>query len=65
METNIELPIQDCDLKVRVGLDGVWLHFGNNAAIHVHNSLGGGRGIVESQIDKWCIARQEQAKERY
>lgn len=62
METNIKLPIQDCDLEVRVGRDGVWLHFGKNAAIHVHNQLGGGHGIIESQINKWCIERQKQAE---
>ncbi len=61
MEQNIKLPIQDCDLEVRVGRDGVWLHFGKYAVIQVHNVLGGGHGIVEKQIDKWCIDRQNQA----
>lgn len=62
METNIKLPIEACDLEVRVGIDGVWLHFGKYAAIHVHNTLGGGHGVIENQIDKWCIARQQQAQ---
>ena len=61
--TNTQLPIQDCDLEVRVGRDGVWLHFGNYAAIHVHNTLGGGHGIIQKQIDEWCVSRQEQAKQ--
>lgn len=62
METSIEIPIKDCDLKVSVGRDGVWLHFGDNAMIHVHNVLGSGRGIIESNIDKWCLERQKQAE---
>lgn len=61
MEKNITLPINECDLEVRVGRDGVWLHFGDGAAIHVHNTLGRGGGIIERNINKWCIARQEQA----
>lgn len=57
----VELPIEQCDLKVRVGRDGVWLEFGKNAAIHVHNTLGQHGGIVASAVNQWCIARQEQA----
>ena len=62
-ETNTELPIQDCDISIRVGRDGVWLHFGDYAAIHVHNTLGDKSGIMAAQINKWCIDRQEQAKQ--
>jgi hypothetical protein len=62
MPNSIELPIQDCDLKVMVGTDGVWLHFGNYTMIHVHNKLGGSHGIIESHIDKWCVDRQNQAR---
>jgi hypothetical protein len=60
--TAVELPIEHCDLKVRVGRDGVWLEFGRNAAIHVHNSLGERGGIVAHAVNQWCIARQAQAE---
>jgi hypothetical protein len=62
MQTNIKLPIEDCDLEVRVGTDGVWLHFGKHTMIHVHNVLGGGHGIIQKQIDQWCIDRQNQVQ---
>lgn len=57
----VELPIEQCDLKVRVGRDGVWLEFGANAAIHVHNTLGQHGDIVARAVNRWCVARQEQA----
>ena len=60
-DTATQLPIEQCDLTVRVGRDGVWLHFGKNAAIHVHNTLGQGGGICATQINHWCLDRQAQA----
>jgi len=57
----VVLPIEQCDLIVSVGRDGVWLRFGDNAAIHVHNVLGLDGGIIATQINRWCIDRQEQA----
>lgn len=57
----IELPINECDIKVRVGRDGVWLEFGKYAAIHVHNTLGHTGSIIARNINEWCVARQEQA----
>lgn len=59
--SNVELPIADCDLKVTVGADGVWLHFGRYAAIQVHNVLGQGYGVIPDKVNEWCIARQKQA----
>lgn len=61
MDKAVELPINECDLKVRVGRDGVWLEFGPYATIHVHNTLGQSGHIVAHNINKWCLARQEQA----
>ena len=59
----IELPIEDCDLTVAVGRDGVWMYFGPFTAIHVSNSLCERRGIIGSNITKWCVDREEQAKQ--
>lgn len=59
--TSIKLPIGDCDLEVRVGHDGVWLHFGHDVAIHVHNVLGQRHGIIDRNINAWCAARQYHA----
>ena len=61
MDKAIELPITECDLKVQVGTDGVWLHFGQYAAIHVHNTLGQTGVVIGGNINKWCLAREEQA----
>ena len=63
MDKATELPIQDCDLTVTVGTDGVWLHFGAYSAIHVSNTLGGRQGVIGGNISRWCIEREEQAKQ--
>lgn len=63
MNKSVELPIENCDLKVKVGTDGVWLHFGEYVCVHVANSLGGGTTVINSQLRKWILARQDQAKE--
>lgn len=57
----VELPIEQCELTVRVGSDGVWLEFGKNAVVHVHNTLGQQGGIAALLVNQWCVARQEQA----
>lgn len=61
-ERSVELPIQDCDIKITVGRDGVWLHLGKYTGFHVANSLGQGSSIISSQLSKWIVERQEQAK---
>jgi hypothetical protein len=65
MKSAIKLPIEDTNIEVRVGSDGVWLHFtanGRQCAIHAWNVLGdGSRGISASTIHDWCLERQGQA----
>lgn len=63
MDRATELPIKDCDLAVTVGSDGVWLHFGAYAAIHVANTLCERQGVFYANIAKWCVSREEQAKQ--
>lgn len=63
MDKATELPIQDCDLTVSVGRDGVWLHFGAYSAIHVSNTLCERPGVIGKNIAEWCVAREEQAKQ--
>lgn len=57
----VNLPIDRCELSVSVGDEGVWLHFGKYATIHVHNVLGKGDGIIQRRINEWCIKRQAEA----
>jgi hypothetical protein len=57
----LELPIQDCDIKVTVGRDGVWLHLGPYAMFHVANTLGQDGHIIGGNVRKWVLAREEQA----
>ena len=58
-----ELPIQDCDIKINVGRDGVWLMLGPYTCFHVMNTLGRNGRVIENQVAKWCIEREEQAKQ--
>lgn len=62
MTKSIELPIQECDLRVTVGRDGVWLHFGKYTCIHVHNKFHETGHIIAGQIGIWCKEREEQAQ---
>lgn len=62
MDKSIELPIQECDIKITVGRDGVWLHIGEYSMHHVMNTLGGDGHVIGGNVAKWCLARQEQAK---
>lgn len=63
MDKATELPIQDCDITIRVGRDGVWLSLGAHTAFHVMNTLGDGGHIIGNNVAKWCVEREQQAKE--
>lgn len=62
MDKSVELPIQSCDVRVTVGRDGVWLHLGEHTMFHVASTLGNTGGVIGSNVNKWVIARQQQAQ---
>ena len=67
MEHAIELPIDECNITVKVGRDGVWMHFtdaeGRLASVHIYNCLGNRNGIIGSTIAAWVEEREEQARQ--
>lgn len=63
MSRTIELPIQDCDITVRVGRDGVWISLGPNTGFHVMNNLGKTGHIIGRKVAEWCDEREKQAEQ--
>lgn len=54
----IEIPLEDAELTINSGRDGVWLHFkasnGQSASINVDNMAVGRGGITGSALSCWC-----------
>jgi hypothetical protein len=59
----VEIPPNDCGLKITCGRDGVWLHFsssaGKLATIHVESLTRD--GLVGEALLAWCEDRRKQA----
>jgi hypothetical protein len=63
----IELPLEDCAIRVTVGSDGTWIHLesrsGKSCSFHVANALGVGPGIIAWAAREWCCDREDDAEQ--
>jgi hypothetical protein len=68
MDKCIEIPMDDCNIVINVGLDGVWLHFSSSKGLSTSlnidvmgNEKGG--GIISRGLLAWCNDMRSKANQ--
>lgn len=63
----VEMPMDDCDLRINVGTDGAWLHFKTSTGLHLSLNVNVMAELslrMEAHTLKvWCEDRRKQANE--